>query len=92
MKPLKPSHKENKRYLLLEGKNLKKKIIFLLKNFSGDFGLSQASPRFIEKNILSINRESLDLVRASIALSKEKIKIIKVSGTLKGLKNSPKTF
>jgi len=86
MKPLKPSHKENKRYLLIEGKNLKNEIIFLIKNFSGELGLSQVSPKFIERNILSVNRESLEIVRAAIALGKDEIKIKKVSGTLKGLK------
>ncbi len=90
MKSLIPSHKENKRYLLIEGKNLKKEIPFMIKEFVGILGLSEADPHFIdEKNnlvILSINRKSLEKVRAAFALSKNEIKIIKVSGTLKSLR------
>ena len=86
MKPLIPSHRENKRYLLLEGKNLKKDVPYLIKKFVGVLGLSEASPKFITKNILSINRKSLEKVRAAFIFSEEKINILKVSGTLKGLK------
>lgn len=90
MKALIPSHKENKRYLLLRGKNLVKNVPEAIKEFIGVLGISEASPTFIEsktdKAILSINRKSLEKIRASLALSKEKIEVLKVSGTLKGLK------
>ena len=86
MKALIPSHKEKKRYLLIKGKNLKKNVEIAIKEFIGILGLSEASPKWISENILSINRKSLDKVRASFAVSKEKIEIIKVSGTLKKLK------
>ena len=85
MKPLIPSHKENKRYLLLKGKDLKKNVNLAIKDFIGNLGLADASPTFIKNNIISINRKSLDKVRASFVLWKEKIEIVKVSGTLKGL-------
>ncbi|HKL23556.1 MAG TPA: hypothetical protein VJ895_02280 [Candidatus Nanoarchaeia archaeon] len=85
MKSLIPSHKEKKRYLLLEGNNLKKNINLAIKDFIGNLGLAEASPTFIKNNIISINRKSLDKVRASFVLWKEKIQIIRVSGTLKGL-------
>ena len=85
MKSLIPSHKEKKRYLLLKGKDLKKNVNLAIKDFVGNLGLAEASPTFIKKNILSINRKSLDKVRASFVLWKENIEIIRVSGTLKGL-------
>lgn len=89
MKALKPSHKENKRYLLIEGKDLKKNVHSAIKEFVGILGLSEASPKWIEYNdssgILSINRESLEKVRGAFSLFKEDLKILRVSGTLKGL-------
>lgn len=86
MKALIPSHKENKRYLLLKGKNLRKNVEGAIKEFTGVLGLTEANPIWIEKNILSINRKSLDKVRASLIFSKEKVEILRVSGTLKKLK------
>ena len=86
MKPLKPSHKENKRYLLLEGKNLKRNVPLAIKEFIGELGLSESSPRWIEENVLSINRKSLEKVKASFAVFLIEIKVLRVSGTLKGLK------
>ncbi len=85
MKPLIPSHKENKRYLLLSGKDLRKNVNLAIKDFIGILGLSESTPSWIKKDILSINRKSLDKVRASFAVWPETIKILKVSGTLKGL-------
>lgn len=87
MKALKPSHKEDKRYLLIEGENIKKNAMFAIKDYIGTLGISQSCPRWIDENVLSINRESLEKVRAAIVLSKEKISILKVSGTLKKLKD-----
>lgn len=90
MKALIPSHRENKRYLLLEGANLKKNVNLAIKEFIGTLGLSEAAPRWIEvdskSGILSINRKSLERVRSSFLVSGKKIKILKVSGTLKTLK------
>ena len=87
MKALIPSHKENKRYLLLEGDNLKKSVMDAIKDYIGLLGISEASPIWVSKNILSINRKSLEEVRASFVLSRDKINIMKVSGTLNKLKN-----
>ncbi len=36
-------------------------------------------------NIICINNESIDLVRGSFVVFPEKIEVLKVSGTLKGL-------
>jgi len=85
MKSLIPSHRENKRYLLLKGKDLKKNVPLAIKDFIGVLGLSEASPSWIKKEILSVNRKSLDKVRASFSLWPERIEILKVGGTLKGL-------
>jgi len=86
MKALIPSHREKKRYLLLEGKNLKKNVYNAIKEFVGVLGLSEASPAWIKTNILSINRKSLDKVKASFAIYPEKIDVKKVASTLKGLR------
>lgn len=87
MKSLIPSHREDKRYLLLKGEDLKKNVPIAIKEFIGILGLSEAVPVFIEKDILSVNRKSLDKVRASFVVFPEEIKVMKVSGTLKSLKN-----
>ncbi len=85
MKPLIPSHREKRRYLLLEGKDLKKNVTAAIKEFIGVLGLSEASPVWIKDDIISINRKSIDKVKASFAVFKEKIDVKKVSGTLRGL-------
>lgn len=86
MKALIPSHKENKRYLFLKGKDLKKSVNYAIKEYIGILGLAKSSPKWIDKNILSINRKSLEEVRASFVLSKNKIEVLKVSGTIRKLK------
>jgi RNase P/RNase MRP subunit POP5 len=91
MKPLIPSQKENKRYLLIHGKELKKNIEKAILEFSGVFGLSKCGLNFISSDsgrdsaVISVNRESLDLVRASLVVFPEKMELLKVSGTLRGL-------
>jgi RNase P/RNase MRP subunit POP5 len=90
MKPLRPSMKENKRYLLVRGEKLRENIEKAIIEFVGVLGMSKTGLSFIkiEKDsaIISINRESVDLVRASLCVFHEKIIVEKVSGTLKGLK------
>ena len=93
LKSLKPSMKENKRYLFVkgEGKNLKENIEKSILDFSGSLGMSKAGLAFIDNNpsnktaIIAVNRETVNLVRASLAVFKEKIEVKRVSGTLKGL-------
>jgi len=86
MKSLKASMRENKRYILLRGENLKENIEKVIFEFAGKLGYSKTGLSWIKDNIICINRESVDLVRASIAVFPEKIEILKVSGTLRGLK------
>jgi len=49
MKPLIPSHKEKKRYLLLRGKDLKKNVSVAIKEFIGVLGFSEATPLWIKE-------------------------------------------
>ena len=90
MKSLKPSMKENKRYLFIKGKNLKKNLESAILEFIGVLGMSKIGLSWIKENknnaIICINREMLDKVRASLCVYPEKIQILRVSGTLKGLK------
>jgi len=90
MKSLKPSMRENKRYLLVEGKNLKKDIEKAIFDFIGILGMSKVGLGWIksDKNsaIISVNREMVDSVRASLCVWPEKIEVKKVSGTLKSLR------
>ncbi len=94
MKSLIPSHKENKRYLFVKGEknNIKNSIEKAILEFSGILGMSKCGLSFISSDskdnsvIICINRESVDLVRASFAVFPEKIQVLKVSGTLKGLR------
>lgn len=85
MKALIPSQRENKRYLLIEGKDLKKNIEMSILEFSGTLGFSKCGLSFVKSNIISVNRKAVDLVKASFAVFPEKIEVLKVSGTLKGL-------
>jgi RNase P/RNase MRP subunit POP5 len=89
MKSLIPSSKENKRYFLVAGKNLKENIEKAILEFSGILGMSKCGLSFIKsedgKTIISVNREAVDLVRASIAVFPEKMEVLRVSGTLKKL-------
>ena len=94
LKPLKPSMREKKRYLLLKGKDLKTNIEQAILNFIGVLGFSKTGLEWIkfgkDEVIISINREMLNQVRASICIWPKKVEIAKVSGTLKGLKNNKK--
>ena len=93
MKALKPSMREKKRYLLIRGKNLKSNVEKAILEFIGVLGMSQAGLNYIKTGkdwiIVSVNREAVDKVRASLAVYGEKMKVEKVSGTLKGLNRKP---
>ncbi|MFH1801230.1 MAG: Rpp14/Pop5 family protein [archaeon] len=91
MKPIKPSMRENKRYLLVKGKNLKNNLEKSILDFVGILGMSRTGLSWIESkqdySIICVNREMVDSVRASLCVWPEKIEVLKVSGTLKSLKN-----
>ncbi len=90
MKPLPPSLREKKRYLLIEGKNLKENVDKAILEFIGVLGMAKVCPKWIKLNgnrgILSVNRESLHFVKGAFVLFPKKIEVKKVSGTLKKLK------
>lgn len=89
MKPLKPSAREKNRYILVRGENLKENVEKAVFNFIGVLGMSGVGLRWIKTQkgsaVISVNRESLNHVRASFAVWPEKIEIVKVSGSIKGL-------
>lgn len=88
MKPLKPSTREKKRYLLVHGKanDIEKAILEGI----GILGMSKTGFKFIEKKrdkvIISVNRESVDSVRACFGIWPGNLKVGKVSGTLRALR------
>lgn len=90
MKSLKPSMRENKRYLLVEGDDLRKNIEKAILDFIGVLGFSKVGLEFIKSDrnsaVISVNRESVDSVRASLCVFPKKMEVKMVSGTLKGLK------
>lgn len=92
MKSLRPSMKENKRYLIVNGNpdNIKKAIL----DFIGVLGMSKTGLSFVkrEKNsaVICINREAVNDVRASLCAWPEKTEVLMVSGTLRGLKEKTK--
>jgi len=90
MKFLKPSMRENKRYLLLKGSNLRKNVKRAILEGIGVLGLSKAGFSWIKSGedsaIVAVNREILNEVRASFAIFPEKISVERVSGSLKKLR------
>lgn len=90
LKSLKPSLRENKRYLFVKGKNLKGNIEKAILDFIGVLGMSRTGLHWVKTGkdfaIISINREAVNDMRASFVVFSEKISVEKVSGTLKGLR------
>lgn len=92
MMKLKRTLQIKKRYLSIAAKN-KESVEAAILDYIGMLGWAKASPVFVHsfknnfpgKIILSVDRRALNDVRAALELSKEKIKILRVSGTLKGL-------
>ncbi|MCL5018165.1 MAG: hypothetical protein M1416_00145 [Candidatus Pacearchaeota archaeon] len=90
MKSLKPTMRENKRYLLVEGENLRNNIEKAILDFIGVLGMSKTGFDFIKSDsnsaIISINREMVDSVRAALCVAPKKMEVKRVSGTLRGLR------
>ena len=84
MLPQKSSARLSKKYILFSSRDAKK-IKATLIDYLGILGWAKASPIFVEDNILAVSNKSLDDIRASLELSKANIRILRVSGTLKGL-------
>ncbi|HEA46632.1 MAG TPA: hypothetical protein ENH99_02520 [Candidatus Pacearchaeota archaeon] len=92
MKSLKPSMREKKRYLSVVGEvgDVEKAIL----DGIGVIGMSKTGLVWIKKGknsgIISVNRETVNHVRASFALWPKKLEVVMVSGTLKILKGKEK--
>jgi RNase P/RNase MRP subunit POP5 len=92
---LRPSQRANRRYICIESQSKQEIEQEILKGI-GTLGWAKADPVFVDSNgiskpsnciILAVNRESLDNIRAAFALSAKPLKIKKVSGTLKAMKD-----
>ena len=86
---LQPSARIKHRYLLIEAES-KAAIEQAILDAIGTLGWAKASPLFVDPQnkspfILAVSRESLHEIRASFELYKDNIKVLRVSGTLKGL-------
>jgi RNase P/RNase MRP subunit POP5 len=84
---LRPSARDNRRYLLIDCKE-NEKVEGAILDYIGILGIAKSAYFFVktegDKVIGSCLRESLNPVLASLAFAE--IKVLKVSGTLKGLK------
>ena len=87
MKPLKPSHREKKRYLLIKGKDVsKEKIEEAILEFIGILGFGESSPQVIKSSssmiVIAVNRSSVDKIRTAFLMSGKDIHIERVSGSV----------
>ena len=73
--------REKKRYLLLEARKEEAEKAIL--DYIGILGYGKAGIMWVKENILAVNRQEVDKVKASLLLAGIKVK--RVSGTLKGL-------
>jgi RNase P/RNase MRP subunit POP5 len=91
MKSLRPSLRENKRYLVVKGKDATfENIESVILEFIGVLGFAEAGIKLIKRSsegvIIAINREALNKVRASFVASDKDLNIVKVSGIVKKVK------
>ena len=88
MLTLKSSARDSKRYLLIKG--LRSSVEKAILEYIGVLGWADAAPVFVSERsdevVVCVNREALNSVRAALALAKDTLKIVRVSGTLKGLR------
>lgn len=87
MLKLKSSARMNRRYLLLDAKS-KEEVEKIILEYIGVLGWAKAAPMFLKSGsnlVLAVDRKELTNVRAAFELSKDKIKLLRVSGTIKGL-------
>jgi len=87
MLALKSSARDSKRYLLIKG--LRSSVEKAILEYIGVLGWADASPVFISERadevVVCVNRDALTNVRAALALAKDTLTVLRVSGTLKGL-------
>lgn len=85
---VKASEKIKKRYLLIDGR--KEEVERAILDYIGILGWARAGVVWVDvrgsdKRVLSVERGEVMNVRAAFEASGAKIKVIRVSGTLKGL-------
>ena len=87
MLALKSSARDSKRYILIKG--LRSSVEKAILEYIGVLGWAEAAPVFVSEiageGIVCVNREALNNVRAALALAKDTLTVLRVSGTLKGL-------
>ena len=85
---LRASARIKRRYLVIEAPS-RESVEKAILDYIGTLGWAKASPFFVKgengRFVLAVERAELDKVRASFELSPEKIKVLRVSGTIKGL-------
>ena len=83
-----PSMKIKRRYIIFNTNN-QEQIEQVILDSLGTLGWAKTSPVFIKdegKLVLSVKSSSLDELRAALELSDKELKVLAVSGTLKGLR------
>jgi len=85
---LSSSAKIKRRYLLIYAQS-KSEVEKAILDYIGILGWAKAAPIFVKSKdniVLAIDRREIDNIRAAFELCSDRIKIIRVSGTIKGLK------
>lgn len=87
MAPFPPTQRIKRRYILIKGsrESIEKAIL----DYIGILGWARAAPIFLPSGtmwICAVDRKELVHVRAALTLSPEKLEVIRVSGTLQGLR------
>lgn len=87
---VKPSSRIKRRYMLIEG-GRRDEIEKVVSDYIGILGWAKASPIFVKggrkegRVILAVERGEVEQIRAAFEMSGKNIKVLKVSGTLKGV-------
>ncbi len=84
---IKSSIRVKRKHLLISGSRAEIEKIIL--DYIGILGWARAAPVFLREgdgmSILSVSNKELDNVRASFEMADSDVRVLKVSGTLKGL-------
>ena len=90
---IKPSAKIKRRYVLLDADS-KEEVEKAVLDYIGILGWTKAGIVFVkiknkynDKIVLSVDRKEIDDIRAAFELCDFKIKVLRVSGTLRGLED-----
>lgn len=94
MKPLAPSSRGRKRYVvfkpLIKREGFKKLFYKKLKELIGELGSAEAHTVFINKNIIKVSNKHVPTVKTVLGLTNSNVKITKTTGTLKKAKQEMK--